>query len=54
MTDVGIIEDSDIYRKLQQHLDKMPVGFPSVKSGADIRVLKHLFTPVNWFPAFDG
>ncbi len=45
MTDVGIIEDSDIYRKLQQHLDKMPVGFPSVKSGADIRLLKHLFTP---------
>lgn len=23
----------------------MPVGFPSVKSGADIRLLKHLFTP---------
>ncbi|MFW9998583.1 MAG: 4Fe-4S binding protein [Candidatus Hodarchaeota archaeon] len=45
MTDVSIIEESDIYRKLQQHLDKMPVGFPSVKSGADIRVLKHLFTP---------
>ncbi|UCC18472.1 MAG: 4Fe-4S binding protein [Promethearchaeota archaeon] len=45
MTDVSIIEDSDIYRKLQQHLDKMPIGFPSVKSGADIRVLKHLFTP---------
>ncbi|MFW9902490.1 MAG: 4Fe-4S binding protein [Candidatus Thorarchaeota archaeon] len=45
MANLGIIEDSDIYRKLQQHLDKMPVGFPSVKSGADIRLLKHLFTP---------
>lgn len=37
--------DIEIYRKLQKHLDKMPVGFPSVKSGADIRLLKHLFTP---------
>lgn len=44
MADESIIEDSDIFRKLQQHLDKMPVGFPSVKSGADIRLLKHLFT----------
>jgi ferredoxin len=36
---------SEIYRKLQQHLDKMPVGFPRAESGSDIRVLKHLFTP---------
>ena len=35
----------DVYRKLQEHLDKMPIGFPSTKSGSDIRVLKHLFTP---------
>ncbi|MFX1418122.1 MAG: 4Fe-4S binding protein [Promethearchaeota archaeon] len=45
MTNTTISEDSDTYRKLQQHLDKMPVGFPAVKSGADIRLLKHLFTP---------
>ena len=45
MADESIIEGSDIYRKLQQHLDQMPIGFPAVKSGADIRVLKHLFTP---------
>ena len=37
--------DSDIYRLLQQHLDKQAVGFPSVKSGADIRLLKRLFSP---------
>ena len=37
--------DKDIYRFLQQHLDKQAVGFPSVKSGADIRLLKRLFTP---------
>jgi electron transport complex protein RnfB len=38
-------EEYNIYRKLQEHLDKMPIGFPAVKSGADIRLLKHLFTP---------
>ena len=37
--------DIDIYRALQQHLDSQAVGFPSVKSGADIRLLKRLFTP---------
>ena len=35
----------DVYRKLQIHLDKMPIGFPVTESGSDIRVLKHLFTP---------
>lgn len=45
MANESISEDSDVYRKLQQHLDEMPVGFPPVKSGADIRLLKHLFTP---------
>ncbi|TFG30775.1 MAG: 4Fe-4S dicluster domain-containing protein [Promethearchaeota archaeon] len=38
-------EDSDIYRELQQHLDKMPVGFPPTKSGVELRLLKHFFTP---------
>lgn len=37
--------DNDIYRLLQQHLDNQAVGFPSVKSGADIRLLQRLFTP---------
>ncbi len=45
MVDESIINDFDVYRKLQQHLDQMPIGFPVVKSGADIRLLKHLFTP---------
>ncbi len=45
MVDVSIVEGSDIYRKLQEHLDQMPIGFPRAKSGSDIRVLKHLFTP---------
>jgi formate hydrogenlyase subunit 6/NADH:ubiquinone oxidoreductase subunit I len=35
----------DIYRKLQEHLDSMPVGFPATESGVEIKILKHLFTP---------
>ena len=33
-----------LYRKLQQHLDRMPVGFPATKSGVEIRILQRLFT----------
>ncbi len=33
-----------IYRELQRHLDKSPSGFAAAKSGADIRLLKHLLT----------
>ncbi|WDP90364.1 MAG: 4Fe-4S dicluster domain-containing protein [Desulfobacter sp.] len=35
------------YRKLQQHLNRQPVGFPPSASGADIRLLKHIFTPLE-------
>jgi electron transport complex protein RnfB len=34
-----------VYRNLQRHLDKQPVGYPPTKSGVEIRILKHLFTP---------
>ncbi|GAH41687.1 unnamed protein product, partial [marine sediment metagenome] len=34
----------DVYRELQKHLDKMPVGFPATESGIEIKLLKHLFT----------
>jgi electron transport complex protein RnfB len=37
------IEDK-VYRNLQKHLDKMPIGFPPVEDGSDIRVLKAFFT----------
>jgi electron transport complex protein RnfB len=36
--------EKDVYRKLQEHLDSMPVGFPPTKSGVEIKILKHLFT----------
>jgi len=35
------------YRKLQKHLNRQPVGFPRVRSGADLRLLKRLFTPAE-------
>ena len=37
--------ERQIYRDLQKHLDRLPVGFPATESGVEIRVLKHLFTP---------
>jgi Fe-S-cluster-containing hydrogenase component 2 len=33
------------YRKLQQRLDELPVGYPATESGVEIRILQHLFTP---------
>jgi electron transport complex protein RnfB len=37
--------EEEIYRHLQKHLDKQPVGYPATKSGAEIRILKKLFSP---------
>lgn len=37
--------ENQVYRDLQKHLDTAPVGFPAAASGADIRFLKHFFTP---------
>ena len=37
----------DAYRILQQHLDKMPVGYPATKSGVEIDLLKAIFTPLE-------
>jgi len=34
----------NVYRRLQQHLDQMPVGFPATDSGVELRLLEHLFT----------
>lgn len=35
----------DPFRKLQVHLDKMPVGYPATESGVEINLLKATFTP---------
>ncbi len=47
-----------VYRDLQKHLDTLPIGYPSAESGAEIRLLKRLFTPeeaklatqLSWLP----
>ena len=36
-----------VYSKLQHHLDSQAVGFPATKSGSEIRILKHIFTPIE-------
>ena len=35
----------DVYRKLAEHLDRLPGGFAPSESGAELRVLERLFTP---------
>ena len=42
---MGIKNDDQIYRKLQQYLDTLPIDHPETESGVEIRVLKHFFTP---------
>jgi electron transport complex protein RnfB len=39
------MEATDVYRRLQRHLDRMPIGFPATDSGVEIRILERLFTP---------
>ncbi|MCU0847461.1 MAG: 4Fe-4S binding protein [Spirochaetes bacterium] len=35
----------NIYKQLREHMDRLPVGFPSTITGVEIRILKKLFTP---------
>ncbi|MEN8782308.1 MAG: 4Fe-4S binding protein [Desulfobacterales bacterium] len=37
--------DDQIYVRLQKHLDDQAVGFPATRSGVEIKILKHIFTP---------
>ena len=34
-----------IYVRLQKHLDNQAVGFPATRSGVELKILKHIFTP---------
>lgn len=36
---------TSVYRQLQKHLDKQPVGYPKTISGVELKILKHIFTP---------
>jgi NAD-dependent dihydropyrimidine dehydrogenase PreA subunit len=37
--------ETDAHRELQEHLDKMPIGYPATQSGVEINLLKTIFTP---------
>jgi len=40
------LETNDkVYIDLQRHLDRQAIGFPATKSGAELRILKHIFSP---------
>ncbi|MFX1562112.1 MAG: ATP-binding protein [Promethearchaeota archaeon] len=39
--------EEDVYHTLQKHMDKFPVRFPEREGGAEIRLLKRLFTPLE-------
>ena len=38
-------QPADVYRRLQQRLDELPVGYPATESGVELRILRRLFTP---------
>jgi Na+-translocating ferredoxin:NAD+ oxidoreductase subunit B len=38
-----MINENNIYRELQLHLDKLPVGYPATESGVEIELLKYFF-----------
>ncbi|KKN20071.1 hypothetical protein LCGC14_0939420, partial [marine sediment metagenome] len=37
--------EDNIYRTLQIYLDSLPIDYPETKSGVELKILKHLFTP---------
>jgi formate hydrogenlyase subunit 6/NADH:ubiquinone oxidoreductase subunit I len=37
-------DESDVYRRLQKHLDALPIAFPATSSGVELSILKRLFT----------
>lgn len=40
----ALASDDELYRALQQHLDKMPVPYPATESGVELRILRRLFS----------
>jgi ferredoxin len=39
--------EDEVYRALQQNLDKLPISYPATESGVEIRILKHIFSPLQ-------
>jgi Pyruvate/2-oxoacid:ferredoxin oxidoreductase delta subunit len=38
-------QNEQVYAKLQKHLDNQAIGFPATRSGVELKILKHIFTP---------
>ncbi len=38
-------KNNQVYVDLQKHLDNQAVGFPATRSGVEIKLLRHIFTP---------
>ncbi len=36
-----------IYTRLREHIDSMPAGYPATDSGAEIKMLKKFYTPLQ-------
>jgi ferredoxin len=39
------MQQRDLYQRLRRHLDSAPIPLPASPSGAELRLLEHLFTP---------
>ena len=37
--------NDQIYIRLQRHLDRQAVGFPATRSGVELKILRHIFSP---------
>jgi ferredoxin len=42
-----MINQDDVYRKLREEINKMPMPFLETASGVELKLLKHLFTPAE-------
>jgi len=40
-----MMDEGDVYRRLQKHIDDMPIPYPETRSGVEISILTRLFTP---------
>jgi Pyruvate/2-oxoacid:ferredoxin oxidoreductase delta subunit len=38
-------KNEKVYVDLQRHVDSQAIGFPATKSGSELRILKHIFSP---------
>lgn len=51
LSEAKVKSQSNVYRELQQSLDKSPISFPATESGVELRILKYLFSPEKAFIA---